>query len=737
MKKNPARAQKQPMPRIRKTVLLILTAVVVIAAAVSLTVALINRARVNTLVGQQNYVASKLIEMGSYEDGRILAMKSEQTRSNDTSRTLIVLAAGFSAEYEAGMEAADRYLADRDYDLLSETRTVLEAAAARNAAPETDASAGGYTASGMETVLDDATRDELLAVLLRVQGTIKVKKNAAAVQAMQEMLATGSIQTVSVDALQDDSSLLSKKVQTLSAIQRGEYDAAYDAAESLFSADGSFENRALLANLAATGHVAADNTAQTAETSEKLNRLYVSLSEAQNEYDTMVNTAYDERKQKTLYDNILQIETEIENTLAAMVREPVKRAINFIETTTPVTQRDTTAYRVELSSLYYRAGDEETAAELIIEDLLDAETVPQNADPVTESLAEIVTQYRASSGGAGRLEERRMIWQRIAQILGIIENEYDDNNYFTFLGSVLDRVFRGLQIRAVDASDFPTVRVTVNVATDEGGNLGRGDFTVLDMQEKVSGIRMIDAEDIDITSDMSVMLVVDRSGSMGGDPIVHTKSAVVNFVKNTDAAVNMGLVAFDSSAELMSPLGASRTQLLTSVDAVNADGGGTNIQAGLALAGETLGGVPGRRIIILISDGSDGNPDGIDAVLESLQQHSICVYTIAFGGADTDYLSYIADSTGGKFLQSDTSTDISGLYEAIGEYMVNDYIIEFDATVAPEDFSRSIRVSLDDSHAVADSDYTVGVAYSSIVDEANLAPSYNAYRQTGGSGSGT
>ena len=98
MKKNPARAPKQPMPRIRKTVLLILTAVVVLAAAVSLTVALINRARVNTLVGQQNYVASKLIELGSYEDGRILAMKSEQTRSNDTSRTLIVLAAGFSAE---------------------------------------------------------------------------------------------------------------------------------------------------------------------------------------------------------------------------------------------------------------------------------------------------------------------------------------------------------------------------------------------------------------------------------------------------------------------------------------------------------------------------------------------------------------------------------------------------------------------------------------------------------------
>lgn len=737
MKKNPARAPKQPMPRIRKTVLLILTAVVVLAAAVSLTVALINRARVNTLVGQQNYVASKLIELGSYEDGRILAMKSEQTRSNDTSRTLIVLAAGFSAEYEAGMEAADRYLADRDYDLLSETRTVLQAGAARNAAPETDAANGGYAASGTEAVLDDTTRDELLAVLLRVQGTIKVKKNAAAVQAMQEMLATGSIQTVSADALKDDSSLLSKKVQTLSAIQRGEYSAAYDTAESLFSADGSFENRALLANLAATGQVAADDTAQTAEMGEELNRLYQSLSEAQNEYDTMVNTAYDERKQKTLYDNIQRIEAEIENTLAAMVREPVKRAINFIETTTPITQRDTAAYRVELSSLYYRAGDEETAAELIIEDLLDAEAVPQNADPVTTCLAEIVTQYRASSGGAGRLEERRMIWQRIAQILGIIENEYDDNNYFSFLGRVLDRVFRGLQIRAVDASDFPTVRVTVNVATDEGGNLGRGDFTVLDMQEKVSGIRMIDAEDIDISSDMSVMLVVDRSGSMGGEPIMHTKSAVINFVKNTDAAVNMGLVAFDSSAELMSPLGASRTQLLTSVDAVNADGGGTNIQAGLALAGETLGGVMGRRIIILISDGSDGYPDGIDAVLESLQQHSICVYTIAFGGADTDYLSYIADRTGGKFLQSDTSADISGLYAAIGEYMVNDYIIEFDATTAPDDFSRNIRISLDESHAVADSDYTVGVAYSSIVDEANLAPSYNAYRQTGGSGSGT
>ena len=726
---------KAPMKKSKK---ILLTVLLVVIAAVLLTgiiTVLVNRARVTTLVNQQNYVASKLIEMGSYEDGRQLALNSEQTRSNDTSRTLIVLAAGFSEAYADGIRTADAYLADGNIPLLSETKTVLESVLSSNGGIMTDADSG-YMSGTVTIPLDDASRDALLSILLKVQNGIKVRKTSAAVQAMQEMLSTGSIQTVAQESLEKDNSLLSHKVQTLSAIERGEYSTAFTHAEALFRADSSFENRAMLANLVATGNVPMDGDAQAVEAQQQeLQALYQQLDRAYNDYYIMLDTAYDEMKQQQMYDEILKIEDEIRSVNAAATREVVKRAINFIETGTPLTQKSSSAFAVELAYLYHSAGNDDRATDLLTGKLIGIEESNAN-DAVTMALSDIVSHYRSSSGGAGRADERRVIWNRVQNILGIQEDDYDYSNetFFDFVESVLNRIYKSLVIRSIDASDFPTVRVTVNAATDEGGNLKKGDFALTDMQTKIGGIRLVDASELEIASDMSVMLVVDRSGSMDGEPMEHTKAAVMNFVKNTDPATALGFVTFESTAELVTPLGASRTQLLSAVDALYTTGG-TNIKDGLAVAGDALTGALGRRIIILISDGSDGSPDGIDAVLDTLRAQNICVYTIAFGGADTQYLSYIADATGGKFLQSDSSAGLEEIYSEIGEYMVNDYILEFDAKTALEDFSRDLSVEIPGAHAIAESVYNVGVPYRNILDENSMTPDYSPYRQIGGSAS--
>ena len=730
MKQN--RAEKVPMKRSKKILLWAVVGIVALIAIVIGVTALVNHMRVTTLVNQQNYVASKLIEIGSYEDGRQLAMKSEQTRANNTSRTLIVLAAGFASDIDGGIRTGEQYLADGSSTLLSQTMDVL-GRVRETAMMNMPEYTGGYMSGTVMFNLDETARNELLAILLEVQKTIKVKKNSAAVQAMQEMLSTGSIQTVTQEALAKDKSLLSHKVQTLAAISRGEYETAFTHAEALFRADNSFENRALLANLVATGNIAIDGDISAIEKQqEELNRLYMELNDAYDDYYVMLDTAYDETKQKTMYDEILRIEGEIESVQASRTREVVKRAINFIETGTPLTQKKTAPYAVELSYLYFCAGNEDKAADLLTDYLTVTE--PSSLDTVSLALSDIVNHYRSASGGAGKADERQLIWNRAAAVLGIQRDIYGDNPFFSFLENLLNRIYKSLVIRAVDASDFPTVRVTVNAATDEGGDLKKSDFTIADMNRSVSGIRILDADDLEIASDMSVMLVVDRSGSMDGTPMEHTKAAVMNFVKNSNPETSLGFVAFESWAELITPLGASRTQLLAAVDALYPSGG-TNIKDGLAVAGEALSAAPGRRIIILISDGSDGSPEGIDAVLETLRVQNICVYTIAFGGADTQYLSYIADTTGGKFLQSDSSAGLEEIYSVIGEYMVNDYILEFKAETSLEDFSRELTVELPDAHAMAESVYHVGVPYQNILDEENLVPAYDAYRQIGGSAS--
>ncbi|MCD7842994.1 MAG: hypothetical protein LUG56_11050, partial [Lachnospiraceae bacterium] len=109
------------------------------------------------------------------------------------------------------------------------------------------------------------------------------------------------------------------------------------------------------------------------------------------------------------------------------------------------------------------------------------------------------------------------------------------------------------------------------------------------------------------------------------------------------------------------------------------------------------------------------------------------VYTIGFGGADTEYLSYIASQCGGKFIEASSSELLAEIYASIGQYIQNDYIFEFTAVTDTENFSRILRVEADISDAYAEREYTVGVALEDILSEDEQTPLADYFKQIGGS----
>lgn len=229
------------------------------------------------------------------------------------------------------------------------------------------------------------------------------------------------------------------------------------------------------------------------------------------------------------------------------------------------------------------------------------------------------------------------------------------------------------------------------------------------------------------------MLVIDRSGSMNGTPLDDTKAAVTSFIKSMDNNTKLGLAAFESRADLLSELGEPRMNILLALDSVSATGG-TSIRSGLEVAGEELASVrDGRKIIILLSDGADGDATGIDATLEWLNTQGIIVYTIGFGGADSAYLSKIAESCGGKYLSADSSKVLSEIYSDIGRSMTNDYILEFEAVTDVDNYSRELKVYSKKIGSEVTSEYHVGVKYDDIIAEDGQPPLFDAFRQIGGS----
>ena len=262
--------------------------------------------------------------------------------------------------------------------------------------------------------------------------------------------------------------------------------------------------------------------------------------------------------------------------------------------------------------------------------------------------------------------------------------------------------------------------------------LEKRNLTVTEMGGILSDFEFQAAQEQEGTQKLSVALVVDHSGSMSGTPLDDTKKAVSAFVRNIEDGIRVGLIQFDDAAQVVTPVSDNTAAVLRGIAAMQ-DGGGTSIYSGLELAGNELSSENGRRVIILLSDGEDGDSSRIDGILEELKRRNIYVYTIGFGGADTEYLSYIATSCGGKFLQAESTQVLGEIYASIGQYMENDYIITFTVETEPERFDRIVRVETDVEDAYAEKEYNVGVSPDSILDEKNQRPVADYFQQIGGS----
>ena len=648
-------------------------AVVLIIGIGILTATCLIRVRsIEKLKEQQNYMASRLIEMGAYEQGRILAIQNNQMKENEIAQELIVLAAGFQADYASGIRNAEEFLKEKSDEILQESMQLYQKCLSEiKELPSDDELA--YQEEKQK--VNDRIFEGLMALLFRIENKIHTKVDDETLQIMLEIMASSDmVNYEALELLQKDDSLLSVKVQVSSNLQSGNYINAFENAKTLYEKDPSFENKALLANITA------------------VNGKNLELGD-------------DKNAEESTY---------------------AERAINFIETVAPIREQNVAAYNLERAYLYFYANKEEKAKDILRTMLTKS---IDHDETIAVLLRDFLYQYKVINGSALEQHDLAASWKRIQQTLYLIEK---DTSFYEFVLSVMDELYNGLIIRNIDASLYPEIRVTVNVAIETEKKLRKEDFLLKDMEAKINDFTVTSTEELEDMDAPSVVLVVDRSGSMEGEPLEDTKKAVVSFVRNMRSDIRVGLVTFDDAAQLVSSVTDNSSAALQGVRAIES-GGGTSIWAGLQMAGDELISETGRKIIILLSDGADGDPDRIDEVLRQLHQNNIYVYTIGFGGADTEYLSYIANSCEGKFIQAQSSDMLGAIYAEIGSYMVNEYLITFEAVTELNNFTRMCSVLLEQNNLLAEKKYHVGVDYNEIKTEETKKPAADYFREIGGS----
>lgn len=166
---------------------------------------------------------------------------------------------------------------------------------------------------------------------------------------------------------------------------------------------------------------------------------------------------------------------------------------------------------------------------------------------------------------------------------------------------------------------------------------------------------------------LSVVVVMDVSGSMRGQLIQAARSAASDLVDKLDPKDDFSLVTFSTGADVKIPMGkvGSRREELKRTIAAIAEGGGTNIGEGLRLgyqqANDKAASKDGVRVVFLMSDGRanegiTGRPQLARLALDAFQGG---IQTSSFGmGTDYDgpLMSQIAqDGAGGYYYLRDAA----------------------------------------------------------------------------------
>lgn len=174
-------------------------------------------------------------------------------------------------------------------------------------------------------------------------------------------------------------------------------------------------------------------------------------------------------------------------------------------------------------------------------------------------------------------------------------------------------------------------------------------------------------------SPMAFCVVLDRSGSMSGEPLRKAKAASEAVVRNLHSSDQFALVAFDDSARVVVPMQAmeNRETVNQQIRGIH-EGGSTNLTGGWMLGRDELAKTaPGTaRRVLLLSDGHLNvgvvNPEEVGRVVaDGLERSRVRTSTLGFGdNYDENLMERLATCSGGNFYDANSADKLPAIFTA-------------------------------------------------------------------------
>jgi VWFA-related protein len=279
---------------------------------------------------------------------------------------------------------------------------------------------------------------------------------------------------------------------------------------------------------------------------------------------------------------------------------------------------------------------------------------------------------------------------------------------------------------------FPTVETMVTVRNENGvpiGDLGPDKFEIVE-DGRASFPPSQATAHVNPQAVVSVMMVIDVSGSMKGKPIQEAMRAASALLDQFSPQDRVAVIAFADQVDvdLDHPLAEGREIGFTTdknaarniVNFLDSNiGWDTPLYDAIYKGVKMVASEPvGKRAVIVMTDGRDerDNAQGVavkdagslsapDDPISEANRHNIPVFSIGLGDKiDTKYLQRLAERTGGSYQQAPQPEELTPLFQNVLAQLKQQYVVSYNSSL-PQDtnyHSLIVRVQLPQGQAFAE-----------------------------------
>lgn len=173
----------------------------------------------------------------------------------------------------------------------------------------------------------------------------------------------------------------------------------------------------------------------------------------------------------------------------------------------------------------------------------------------------------------------------------------------------------------------------------------------------------------------SILLVLDTSGSVKGEPLEGIKKSAVEFVNLLGEMDRCAVITFNDEASLAIPFSSDKGRLKQKIAGITTKGKTTVLFDALDLAFLLLKKEEDKdRFVVLFSDGKDeGSQLNLSEVVSRARESKIAVFSVGYSRVERRYLEAlegISQETGGIFAEAPDFGEIVELFRAARDVKV-------------------------------------------------------------------